>query len=207
MKHKSLLTTKPKAYGARPDIPDPRQTAFLTYYLDPSSETFSNAYRSALKAGYSEMYAGKITDLAPNWLAERVESSTMLAKSVRNLARYLDMETKVPAMGAFGPIFEKVKVKEMVKLKNGKTKERSVTKKVPVLVTNTKILAIQQDTSKFVAERIGRSIYGRDADAPPVTNNIFIIDGPQRARIARRVIARLGGGEGALSGLRDRNES
>ena len=42
---------------------DPRQTAFLTYYLDPKSETFSNALQSGLKAGYKQEYAENILNI------------------------------------------------------------------------------------------------------------------------------------------------
>lgn len=199
---------KGKTSEIQDEVPDPRQTLFISYYLDPTSSTFSNAYQSAVRANYTNSYALKITELAPKWLVERVEASSMLSKALRNLNRYLEMKTEVRAMGAFGPLFEKVKVKVKVKMKNGKFRERSVEKKIPILVTNAKLLAIQQDTSKFVAERIGKAIWGKDADAPSLTqNNIYVINGKQRARVARRIIARLASGEGTLGGLRDSDES
>ena len=34
--------------------PDPRQAEFIINYLDKKSETYANAYRSAIKAGYSD---------------------------------------------------------------------------------------------------------------------------------------------------------
>jgi len=37
--------------------PDPRQALFLAHYLNPKSDTFSNAYQSGIKAGYSEEYS------------------------------------------------------------------------------------------------------------------------------------------------------
>lgn len=40
---------------------NPKQAEFLRYFQDPKSETFGNAYRSALKAGYSEAHAKQIT--------------------------------------------------------------------------------------------------------------------------------------------------
>lgn len=39
---------------------DPKKQAFLKAYYDPSSETYSNAYRSGLVAGYSESYSRSI---------------------------------------------------------------------------------------------------------------------------------------------------
>lgn len=40
---------------------NPKQELFLDYYLDVKSETFANAYQSAIKAGYSDGYAREIT--------------------------------------------------------------------------------------------------------------------------------------------------
>lgn len=39
----------------------PRQEKFLEYYFTSDSETFANAYQSALKAGYKETYARTLT--------------------------------------------------------------------------------------------------------------------------------------------------
>ena len=43
-----------------------KQLKFIAYLLDQGSYTFSNARRSALKAGYSDSYARKITSYL-NW--------------------------------------------------------------------------------------------------------------------------------------------
>ena len=40
--------------------PDPRQSLFLQYYLDPKSKTFSNALQSGIRAGYSAEYSQSI---------------------------------------------------------------------------------------------------------------------------------------------------
>lgn len=71
---------------------DPRQASFLKYYLDPKSETFSNALQSALKAGYEQEYAENITHLEPNWLSEAVGSEQMIKKAERNLNKILDLD-------------------------------------------------------------------------------------------------------------------
>ena len=53
--------------------PNPRQLDFLKYYLDPKEkDTFSNAYRSAIKAGYSEEYAQTIVSRNLEWVSEGV---------------------------------------------------------------------------------------------------------------------------------------
>ena len=74
--------------------PDPRQSLFLSYYIDPKSETFSNAYQSALKAGYEEEYAQNLTSLMPDWLSESIGDSQLLAKAEKRLNQILDFEPK-----------------------------------------------------------------------------------------------------------------
>jgi hypothetical protein len=72
--------------------PDPRQSLFLAYYLDPKSETFSNAHDSAIKAGYSEEYAKNITGQMPDWLSESIRDNEMLAVAEKRLKQILNFE-------------------------------------------------------------------------------------------------------------------
>lgn len=72
--------------------PDPRQSLFLAYYLDPKSKTFSNAYQSALEAGYEEEYAKVILNKDLDWLSESVKDSSLLQKAEKRLNQILDME-------------------------------------------------------------------------------------------------------------------
>lgn len=50
----------------------PQQNLFMSYYMNPESETFSNAYESALKAKYSIHYATQIASPAVNnkWIQD-----------------------------------------------------------------------------------------------------------------------------------------
>lgn len=48
----------------------PQQELFLKGYLDPQSETFSNAKQSALQAGYKKEYAKSISSLKPKWVTQ-----------------------------------------------------------------------------------------------------------------------------------------
>ena len=75
---------------------DPRQQDFLKYYIDRSSETFSNAYQSAIKAGYAEEYARNLTSLMPDWLSEFIDKlQRMLIKAEKALEDSLeDIEDK-----------------------------------------------------------------------------------------------------------------
>jgi hypothetical protein len=72
--------------------PDPRQSLFLSYYIDPKSETFSNAYQSALKAGYEEEYARVILHKDLDWLSDSVTDLQLLKKAEKRLNQILDFE-------------------------------------------------------------------------------------------------------------------
>lgn len=74
--------------------PDPRQSLFLANYLDPKSATFSNALRSALKAGYEQEYAESITSLMPAWLSDELGKSRMVEKAESNLREFLELDTE-----------------------------------------------------------------------------------------------------------------
>lgn len=50
-----------------------KQRLFMHYWLEPSSDTFGNAYQSGLKAGFSESYSKHITSTAPLWLSEYMQ--------------------------------------------------------------------------------------------------------------------------------------
>ena len=70
---------------------DPRQAEFLKNYLDPKSDTFSNALQSALLAGYSQEYSESITSQMPDWLSEGLGDIKMLDKVEKNLNEFLDI--------------------------------------------------------------------------------------------------------------------
>lgn len=44
----------------------PQQTKFMEHWLDPESETFGNAYKSAMLAGYKPYYANQLASPAVN---------------------------------------------------------------------------------------------------------------------------------------------
>lgn len=121
--------------GANQWVVDPRQTLFLENYLNPESETFSNALQSALKAGYSQEFSESITSQMPKWLAESLGELAMLSKAERNLDYYLDLDTE----------------------------NVGVTKKGDTFTFNdARLENIKADISKFIAERIGKRKYGKD---------------------------------------------
>jgi hypothetical protein len=72
---------------------DPRQQLFLAAYLDPKSETFSNAYRSALKAGYEDEYAKVILSKDLDWLSEAVKDENLVMMAEKALTEALGYVT------------------------------------------------------------------------------------------------------------------
>ena len=112
--------------------PDPRQKLFLSNYLNPKSTTFSNAYQSALKAGYGEEYAKNILNQETDWLSETLDDDKMLRKAENVLDEMLDMPVVI----------------SKVDISDGEPKE--------VVKTEPALVKVKQDTAKFVAERRGK---------------------------------------------------
>lgn len=107
---------------------DDRQLKFLEYYLNPKSETYTNALQSALRAGFAQEYAESITAKMPEWLAEAVGRNERLIKAEKVFDECLTMET------------------------------RTVVKKgeIEIEINDPQLLKIKQDTAKFLAETIGK---------------------------------------------------
>ena len=72
--------------------PDPRQSVFLANYLDPKGKNFSNAYQSALTAGYEEEYAKTILSQDLTWLSDSLKDNQLLYKAEKRLNQLLDFE-------------------------------------------------------------------------------------------------------------------
>lgn len=176
--------------GANQWHPDPRQQLFIAYYKDPKSPTFSSARGSAIRAGYTEQYADNIMSNLPDWLLEVVGTvSPLLARAEKNLKEFLELPNETHAMGAFGPVYQKV-TKQIPNgfYKNGKPKFKSTSEKVAVMTLNPSVMKIKQATSHFVAETVGKKIYSKQAGDASNVYNILIFANEQRARIAKRVI-------------------
>jgi len=76
-----------------------QQRNFISYYLDPKSDTFGNATQSGLKAGYPLSYAREILSAKPAWLMENLNRNNMLVKAERNLDEALDIGVRHEDMG------------------------------------------------------------------------------------------------------------
>lgn len=121
--------------GANQYLYDPRQELCWEYYINPESETFSNAYASAKKSKYEEYTAKRITSYA--WFEERVRRMNLLGKAEKVLNETVEMETFLPVIGMFGPIIDR------------KTKK-------PLFKHDDKLLTIKQRSATFIAERLGK---------------------------------------------------
>lgn len=73
----------------------PRQAEFIKLWINPKSETFGNAYASAIKAGFSEQYAKLITTRECKWMDEANRRRIrMLDKAEGNLESITDIGTE-----------------------------------------------------------------------------------------------------------------
>lgn len=70
---------------------DPRQKMMWDNFINPASETFSNGYRSAIKAGYSVEYAKVIR--SRDWFQSKMRRTHLLTKAEIVMNKILDMET------------------------------------------------------------------------------------------------------------------
>ena len=88
MATKKGTITNPEGYNQY--MINPKQDLFLSYYLDPKSETWGNALQSALKAGYSDEYAKNMTGQMPSWLSESIKDTSLLQTALNNLNEFLN---------------------------------------------------------------------------------------------------------------------
>jgi len=112
--------------GANQFSLDPRQKLCWDSYINPKSETFGNAYQSALKAGYEEATANQIT--TTEWFIGKCRRINLLNKAEKVLEEMIDMPTV-----------------------NTIEKGDELIVKIDPALTK-----IKQDTAKFVAERLGK---------------------------------------------------
>lgn len=76
--------------GANQYVLDPRQKLCWELYTNPKSDTFGNAYQSAMKAGYEEGYAAQITTI--DWFLDKLRRLNMLSKAEKVLDKTLTYE-------------------------------------------------------------------------------------------------------------------
>lgn len=124
---------KTNKWGANQYREDPRQRLCWEFYINPKSETFGNAYRSAVKAGYSPKSAGLVT--AENWFKRKYKNTERVHKAEKVLDEILEMSGKTFKLQGSGDDAELVEI------------------------IDAGLLRIKQDTAKFYLERIARRKY------------------------------------------------
>lgn len=90
-----MMPTNPN--GANQYQMDPRQKLLWDSYINPKSETFSNAYKSALVAGYEEVTARQITGF--DWFKEKQIRNNLLSKAEKVLDETLQIEVQYDEKG------------------------------------------------------------------------------------------------------------
>ena len=80
----------PNPNGANQYNSDPRQLLCWELYANPKSESFGNAFQSAIKAGYEEATAGQITTY--DWFLDKRRRLNMLSKAEKVLDKTLEQE-------------------------------------------------------------------------------------------------------------------
>lgn len=116
-----MIETNPN--GANQWTTDPRQEKFLINYLDPKSETWSNALQSALNAGYTKETSENLMSNMPKWLSESLGDNKLIQKATRNLDMALDGLLDDPEKGG-KPLQLKATEMALKGLQKGKWSER-----------------------------------------------------------------------------------
>jgi len=84
--------TRTNPNGANGTTSDPREQVMWDIYVEGLQNNYENAYEAAIKAGYEESSASKIT--VRSWFVERKDKlrrKDMLSKAERNLQKGMDV--------------------------------------------------------------------------------------------------------------------
>lgn len=131
------------------EITGEKRKLFIAAYVDPGSPTFDNAYKSAVKAGFSDKYSRQILNKNNKWLLDIVRNTNMIDESLEKIRKHVNIKTLEPVMTAFGPYKDK-KTKKML------------------YHEDSKLLKIQQDAAMFVLEKLHPDFKKKDKfEIPP----------------------------------------
>lgn len=117
---------------------DPRREECWRFYLDKESNSYGNAFLSAIKSGYGKGYSKQIT--TQQWWLARVRRLGLLDKAEKVLDEDLEMDTVVPIIGMFGPIVDKKTNKALTKI-------------------DPDLRRIRQSSATFISSRLGKKHY------------------------------------------------
>jgi hypothetical protein len=112
---KLATTTKKNKLTANQWQNTPQQNLFMEYWLTPTSETFSNSYRSALKAKYSPHYALVISapTTANKWITEYLKATNMDSEHIKQSIQDVYLNPKTYEMSR-SPADTRVKALELL---------------------------------------------------------------------------------------------
>lgn len=126
---------------------DLRQDVAWNLYTDQRSDTFNNAYKSAVKAGYTDSSSRSIT--TESWWIRRVKLlAEMLPLAEKNLMEDMEMVTEIPVL-----------VNKEIQYK-----------------TDPQLRRIKSETSKFIASTVGRAKYHTKTEIES-NNIISLVEG------------------------------
>jgi len=111
---------------------DLRREELWNNYSDPTSPTFNNVLRSAIRAGYSESTARVIAQ-EPWFIKRRENFVQLLPKAEENILECLNLDTKIPVL-----------INQELTYKHDHA-----------------LLRIKHDASTFVAETVGRQRFSK----------------------------------------------
>jgi len=143
MKKKAVVKRKRNVPRARNKelILDKKKTDFLAFYYDPNSETYANAYQSALKAGFTHHYAKTImspavgntwvkienyyqnTTLTVQHIIQSAENLALRAKKEETRLKALDFLARIHGMMVEKKITATVNIEELLNDTNKKPED------------------------------------------------------------------------------------
>ena len=167
----------------------PQQARFLQFYYDPASPTWGRARGSAIAAGFDEDYASQITYRKPKWWLEFVRGQDLAGLIEKHFTEVMTLPSITQAMGAFGPLVKKEKVKEQVGFhKNGEPKFKSKTIETPIMVMNVPLIKAKTEVAKIAAPAHDPERYGKVKGGDTFIFNVKAArerySGSQNARIS-----------------------
>lgn len=110
---------------AKPQKLKPKQRETIKYWITPTSETYGNLYKSAVKAGFRPSYALNLTHLRPSWLSDTIEAAQLEPEHIRQGIQYMatkeNIQSRSPDDTRLDAYELLAKISGMIDNKNGVT--------------------------------------------------------------------------------------
>lgn len=159
-------------------ILNPQQALFMSYYSSPDSPTWCNAKQSAIRAGFSEEYASRITYVRPAWMSDFVSQQSFIKKIEGTFDEVMNMPNVSQAIGMTGPMFRtEIRLEETGEVfktgkRAGQKKTRKIKERVPIMVPNLKLIKEKIAIAKLAAPAHDPDRYGNKVG----NNNKFVFN-------------------------------